>query len=127
MSRSRWPYWTQVITLYIVHARLVGPIRGGEIPGLRQLIRDVTEPEDGVEHVHVAPNDQGVDVTMFVLKPTIAEAEAAAAQVCRRVARAGPWVVISCMATVAGSAADVFLIDEAPGKPPPGPSSESGS
>ena len=86
--------------MYIVHARLEGPPTGNDIPEARLLLMRSAAPEEGLEHVSVAYDEHGIDVTLFILKPTPAEAKAVASLICQRAAAAlgepGQWRVTSC-------------------------------
>ncbi|MER6392845.1 hypothetical protein ABT236_30850 [Streptomyces sp. NPDC001523] len=86
--------------MYLVHARLRPPARGGEAPShLRSLVYAFARPEDAVEHVSVhvdaAP---GPVLGLFVLADSLAQAEANAEAVCARLLSGHPalmgWTLV---------------------------------
>ncbi|MFJ5707258.1 hypothetical protein [Streptomyces sp. NPDC093105] len=78
--------------MYLVHAHLRPPARGGELPpDVRAHVYGCARPEDGVEHVsvHGAPASAPV-IGLFLLADSLARAEANTAAVCARLLESRP-------------------------------------
>jgi hypothetical protein len=104
--------------MYIIHVRLTKlSIHAAPADFARTLTSSIS-PEDGVEHFHIGDGGPEIIVTLFVLQPTVAAAEAAARDVCERAISAptedGNWTITHCMATIVPQACDMFLLDEDP-------------
>jgi hypothetical protein len=82
-----------------------------------RLISDAIEPADGIEHWHTAVRGEAVDVTLFILRSTLAEAEEMAMEICVRLiantSRAPQWRLSQCTVSLIGPAT-TFLAEPEP-------------
>ncbi|MFF4113941.1 hypothetical protein [Streptomyces sp. NPDC001714] len=85
--------------MYLVHTELLHRTADSCFPqDLADLLRSLTHPGDGVEHVVIHPHPgHGMTVGVYVLADRLQDAEETAARLCRRaVAENGPlrgWLV----------------------------------
>lgn len=79
--------------MYLINAHLRAPEIEGRLapPGgrlsareIRSLILLLAEPEEGLEHVYGEERADGVDLGLFIRRPTLDAAESAAARLCGR-------------------------------------------
>ncbi|GHB39162.1 hypothetical protein GCM10010331_28470 [Streptomyces xanthochromogenes] len=71
--------------MYLVHVRLDGPAETPLPCGAAALLMGCADPDDGLEHVSVAPDGAGGPVLgLFLVAPSLVVAERVAATVCTR-------------------------------------------
>jgi|GEM_PF-6336830 len=95
--------------MYLINARLRAPQieghlapDGGWMPAreLRHLLLGLAEPADGIEHIYSEQHPAGIHLGLFIRRPTLDEAESAAARLCRRALHGVPelsgWSLVAC-------------------------------
>jgi hypothetical protein len=99
--------------MYIVHTRLIKRSTDASPAGFSEALRTLMVPQDGIEHFYISDSGTGINVTFFVLLPTLADAETAALDVCERVISSpgedGNWVITHCMATIVPQAGGMLI------------------
>jgi hypothetical protein len=92
--------------MYLIRARF--EIARPEIPTLSfpTTLEDCLYQTDGVQHFHIARDESGVNVTLFVIQPTLLDAEEIAMEICVRCLASagtpGQWRLTQCTADVIG-------------------------
>ncbi|MFD7988403.1 hypothetical protein ACFV4M_34225 [Kitasatospora indigofera] len=89
--------------MYLVHARLRAPAGAELHASAGSLLRAFAVPADGLEHVAVHPRAEPDPVLgLYLLSPSLEEAEACAARLCRRafdtLPRLAGWQLLSARA-----------------------------
>ncbi|WP_326641342.1 hypothetical protein OG884_01500 [Streptosporangium sp. NBC_01755] len=95
--------------MYLINAHLRAPEIEGRLapPGgrmsareIRRLLLMLAEPEEGLEHVYGEDHADGVDLGLFIRRPTLDAAESAAARLCARCLDGVPglagWSLAGC-------------------------------
>jgi hypothetical protein len=92
--------------MYIVHARFEVLSRVADTAAFPDILNRTIRSADRVEHTHVAFDERNVNVTFFILRPTLTEAEEVAMEICIRCIsgtdRPGLWRLVQCVADVIG-------------------------
>ncbi|MFD9791970.1 hypothetical protein ACFWXK_13570 [Streptomyces sp. NPDC059070] len=107
--------------MYLVHARLRGPL-GARLPGdTRSLVRAQAHEGGGIEHVAVHANASPDPVLgLYVRADSLADAEERAAEVCLRVLSRpefGGWSLLSAQVPLVAPFYEALLSASGPARP----------